>query len=71
MLGEALEFDPWATKDPIPLPDGQYKALRYGYAIEIDGKVFETRQGVRCTREHCGAPYRVEVSGGKATVLDS
>lgn len=45
----------------IDLPDGEYSAMRYGTALEIDGKTYHTSFGVRCTRKHFGGftPYYV------------
>jgi len=36
--------------DPIDLPDGTYRGLFYAYCLEIDGKVYKTRFGVRHIR---------------------
>lgn len=42
-LGETYAVE---TVDPVPLEDGRYTVLQYGYVLEIDG--------VRCMRERCG-----------------
>lgn len=36
------------------LPPGLYNGYRYGYCIEINGICYETKLGVRCSKEHCG-----------------
>ena len=52
--------------DPIDLPDGTYQGLFYAYCLEIDGKTYKTRYGVRCTREHCGGSKAFRIVGGAA-----
>lgn len=51
------------------LEDGTYKALRYGYTLELeDGRMFTTDIGVRCSRRYCGGWKQVTVKNG---VLES
>lgn len=58
-------------KDPVTLPDGEYRAIRYGYTVEIVGLTslsctkHDTKDGVRNTREGAGQPYLVEVKAGR------
>jgi hypothetical protein len=47
------------------IPDGPIKGLRYGYTLEVDGKTYETKQGVRCTRKYCGGPEDFIAKEGK------
>jgi hypothetical protein len=58
--------DLYDTVDPLPLKDGVYDSLRYGYSLEINGHEYKTKGGVRCGREHCGGPKKVKVSSGVA-----
>lgn len=47
------------------LEDGIYKALRYGYTLELeDGRMFTTDIGVRCSRRYCGGWKQVTVKNG-------
>jgi hypothetical protein len=55
------------TKEPVPLEDGTYKGLRYGYTLEIGTDKFATREGIRCTRKYCGGPSEFTVSNGVVT----
>ncbi len=45
-------------KDPSDIsmiPDGEFKALNYGYTLELEnGTIIKTKDGVRCSRERCG-----------------
>jgi hypothetical protein len=48
--------------EPCELPPGMYTGLRYGYCVEIDGRIYKTRTGVRCTKQGCGGPSRFRMS---------
>lgn len=50
------------------LPDGEYRALRYGSILEVKGKKYTTEDGIRSTRIQCGGPKAIKVSEGKVTV---
>jgi len=68
-----LDFRTESIVDSLPLPDGNYYALRYGYTLEVkmtkdfssEGKKFKTKTGVRCGREHCGGPQKITIKNGK------
>ena len=48
------------------MPEGVYPGLRYGYCLEIDGKKFKTKDGIRCSRECCGGPKPFMIENGGA-----
>lgn len=54
------------TMEPIPLENGYYKGGRYGYVIEINGKTYKTKQGIRCgSIKMCGGLKKYLVQDGK------
>lgn len=58
------------TVEPLPLADGTYSALRYGYTLEIGGKEYATKDGVRCGRD-AALKLDVTVSGAGGQVTFS
>jgi len=48
--------------EPCDLKPGMYTGYRYGYCVEIDGKIYKTKNGIRCGRDHCGGPSRFRMS---------
>lgn len=55
------------TLEPLPLADGNYTGIRHGYSLEIDGKEYATKAGLRCTRESA-FKVNVSVEQGRAKV---
>lgn len=51
--------------EPIPLNNGVHYGLQYGYNVEFYGKLFKTKTGVKCYREHCGGYCKYVIKNGK------
>lgn len=52
------------TVAPISLPDGEYKANRFGYSVKINEEIFATKTGVRCAEDEA-IRMEVVIKGGK------
>jgi len=49
------------TTPKVDLPDGYYNARRYGYNVEIDGKKYATKDGIKNTLRHpCVENIKIE-----------
>ena len=53
-------------KEKLDLPDGEYGCMHYGYTLEINEEKYDTFDGCKCTRKHCGGPKPINIKDGIA-----